>query len=367
MGGLFSVEDILDPQFLSEAYKEVATSQLSNPLLDFYGKSPKPYTGDTIEMTYFVADKEPAPVNAKGSPARTQTPRGAKKYYHTPIHVFNELTIPLASIVNMRQPESQMVDSKGMQELQRQFELFGGRQQLTKAVALSKALVDGVVYVDPNGAILESSSGAAVTINLQVPAGHKSQLNYNGGGDIIAAAWDVAGTKILTQLDNLRAAAEAENAEVPRHIWLPTAAKAWFRENTEIKAFIQGGGASPEYVDKALQGSFMDLGGFTFHWFDGTYTAADGTTKPFIPATKAIITPDLGNWFRHYETDELVPTQTGIFDNLQSAMGATTQIFGDFAYAALSHNPPKLSLFLGTNFLFAFANVKSVWMPTIDF
>lgn len=367
MGGLFSVEDILDPQFLSESYKEVASAQLSNPLLDFYGAQPKQYAGDTIEMTYFSADKEPAPLNAKGAAARTQTPRGAKKYYHTPIHVFNELTIPLASVVNMRQAETQMLDQKGMQELQRQFELFGGRQQITKAVALAKALTDGVVYADTNGAILESSSGAALTIDLQVAAGHKSQLNYNGGGNLITAAWDVAGTKILSHLDSIRVAAEAENAEQPKHVWLPDVAKTWLRANTEIAAFIQGGGASQEYVDRALQGSFMDLAGYTFHFYNGTYTAADGTTKPFIPLTKAIITPDLGNWFRYYETDELVPTQTGIFQSLQEAMGATQTVFGDFAYAAINHNPPKLSLFLGTNFLWAFANVNSVWMPTVDF
>lgn len=60
----------------------------------------------------------------------------------------------------------------------------------------------------------------------------------------------------------------------------------YLRDNTQLQAYVQG---SPEKVDQILRGSVIeDLNGWNWHIYGGTYTAADGTTKPYIPTTKAV-------------------------------------------------------------------------------
>ena len=379
MSGLYSVEDLLDPQYLSPFYSEIASANMNNPFLQFYaGSGGIDNPGDIIEMTYFPANKTPVPLNKKGSPAKTQSLIGAQSYFHKPIHIFNELTLPLHSVMNMRAPDSQAVDPKGRAEIDRQFKAFVYRQNLARSVAISKAFANGVIYVDPDGVILESSSGAELTIDLQVPAGHKSQLDYNGGGAIINTAGDNSAALILEDLRQIRVAAEEQNAEYPNHVWMHSTGLGWLRANTEIKAYIQGGG-SPERTEYLLNGYgasgtngvngvTFELGGYTWHFYDGTYTASDGTVKPLIPTTKAIITPDPNpTWFRNYNGMEIVPTQVGVFGGFQEALNSVGEIYGDFAYATIGHNPPKISIFAGTNFLYAFANPNAVWMPTVDF
>jgi hypothetical protein len=110
----------------------------------------------------------------------------------------------------------------------------------------------------------------------------------------------------------------------------------------------------------------LQVNGYTFHFYDGTYIGADGTTtRPFIPNKKAIITPDLGSWFRYMETTETIPVDTGLVGSVDEMISKTVKIYGDFAYMAVAHNPLKFSLFCGCNFFYGFANPSSVWCATI--
>jgi hypothetical protein len=254
---------------------------------------------------------------------------------------------------------------KGKAEITRQFDKFAARHKIFRAVCLAKSLADGEIHFRSDDVVLESSSGAQYTVDFAVPAGHKDQLDYNGGGDIIGTAWDAAGALILRDLDEIRIAAQEEGAEEPRHIWLHGDAKQWLRANTELKGYIQ---ATPEKANAILDGSMIeDLNGWTWHFFSGTYTASDGTAQPYIPRTKAIITPDVGPWLKAANGSELIPTQIGVFSTPDEALANAVEIFGDFAYVALEHNPLSLRMFMGTNFIHAFANPNAVWMPTVDF
>jgi hypothetical protein len=87
---LYGMEDILNPLFLSESYQKVAKLSVSNPMLDYYSK-PQNYDGDEVEMVVFDDDRETAPINAKGAPARTLDARGATKKKFVPVHAFNEI------------------------------------------------------------------------------------------------------------------------------------------------------------------------------------------------------------------------------------------------------------------------------------
>jgi hypothetical protein len=71
-----------------------------------------------------------------------------------------------------------------------------------------------------------------------IPAGNLGQLDLYGAGgsDIIAAAWDLPATSIVSQMQNLDVACSVLGIPVIREIHVPAEALIWFLNNTEFKA-----------------------------------------------------------------------------------------------------------------------------------
>lgn len=364
MASTYSLEEILHPHVVTEAYREEANRFFTNPLVDFYSRQIRDYTGDRFEFAYRQAMKEPAPANLRGQPARVLQPTGLSERRIYMLHAFNEIGLSMDALQMIRRPSDETLQKKGREEIQRQFEDFGDRHLIFRAVCLAKTLTQGVIHFNAEGQVLESSSGAAYSVDFGVPASHKNQLDP-GSGNLIATSWDDPAAKILDDLDEIRIQAETENGGEPKHIWLHHTAKRWLRDNTQLQGYVQG---SPDKVDRVLAGSMIeDLNGWTWHFYSGTYQAADGTTKPYLPTSQALITPELGPWLRAVNGSELITSFEGIKSSVDAALGEISEVFGDFAYVKLVDNPTKLVLRMGTNFVYAFANPNAVWMPTIDF
>lgn len=362
MASLYDLHEILHPKVVTQTYREESGRFFRNPLVEFCNANIRDYTGDRFEFAYRAAMKEPAPANFRGQPARVLQPTGLSERRVYMLHAFNEVALSMDALQMIRRPGSLTLQEKGRQEIRRQFEDFGDRHQIFRAVCLAKTLTAGEIHFNAAGQVLESSVGAAYSVDFGVSDSHKGDLD-DGGGPTIDVLWDDPSAAILDQLEAVRIKAEEENAEEPRHIWLHHAAKRWLRENEQIKTYVQG---SPEKVDRILSGSFIeDLAGWRWHFFSGSYAAADGTTRPYIPRNQAVLTPEIGPWLRAANGSELITSFEGIRGGVESALSEVTEVFGDFAYVKLVDNPTKLVLRMGTNFVYAFANPNAIWMPTI--
>jgi len=361
---MYAIGDIKNPRFFTAAYQERADLvNTPNKLWEFYCKTPEQQPNGVVEMVYYPTAKQVAPGNTYGAQAKTLSKVGASTKYFKPIHAFNSVSVDMASLVSLRNDSDNTLDVKGQKEVNRQFEFLSYRKRQFKSAVLAKLLSAGVAYFDSDYMLLESSSGAdtSKTIDWGVSANHKTTLNGIIGTDY----WDLAATKIMTQLDNLRIQSEAENVEKPRHIWQNSTAKAYLRENTELKSFLTLNSARAEAVLNGL-GDELELNDYVWHFYDGTYIGADGTTtRKFIPDNKAIITPDPGPWLKYIETSELIPTEANIDGSVQTALGWFMEMYGDYTYAAVEHNPPRLDIFDGTNFFVGLANLGSIWIPTV--
>ena len=376
MSALYGIGDLLSPTNLIEAYQRLASIHTTNPLFDFYNaKAATQADGDTFEFVVFDDTRNAAPINFRGSPARTLDTQGADKKTVSPIHVFNEITIPSASVEFLREANSPSIQDRGMAELRRQMELFAKRHAVTRAVTLAHTF-RGAVYFDSNGLPLESSSGAATTVDLGVGATHKTQLAHasNGGSDIIATAWDNPIASILTDLRQIRDAAEYDRCPIPKHVWMNTVAIPWIVNNDEIADFVRLG-SNPAEVGKQLEmyagmTNMLVIGDWTFHFTNASYVGADGSTvRPVVPLTTAIITPDVndGDWFLHLESSETIPTDDGVIGSLDEYFSKTRKVFGDFAYARIADNPLKVTMRMGMNFGYFFKEPNAVYYPTVDF
>lgn len=364
----YSIAEVLDARFMLEAYKQRPNSATpSNPVLDHFNAAAENAFGDTFELKFYGQENRPAPTNLPGSPARTLTQVGVQKQYYTPITAFNEIPIDQETVMFLEAESNPTFQDRGREEINRQIDEFKRRHTLLRMLGLSKALFGGEIFRDASGNITETAS-TGPTINLGVPASRKSQLNVLGG-NIISAAWDVASTKILTQLDQIKIAAEQLGVEAPTDIWLHSTAKRWLRDNDEIKVYFQNKQLDP---DPILTGSmYPNLGGFNWHFFDGSYVDSSGTTRSFFPTTMVAITPPVarGGWFRAMNGSSVVYGSDGIAGDASAdaANGSTNIVYGDYAYCKKIDNPNTIVVRGGTKFLYAFANPNAIWMPTVDF
>ncbi len=370
MAGFSELELLLDYRSLTEAYQDYGRQNGGgNPFFDFYTRGPmKNWDTDSVELIKLSRVKDPAPLNSRGNPARRLQPTGKTRRALAMINMFDVLNLKADSLQFLREPDQWLLQNGGATEIQQQLEDMAAAHVVTKHLWLAKYFGGSAIYIDANGEILESSSGAVVTVDTGVPSANQSQIdltNFGSTGNAIDAAWDVAGTGILTQLDKLNhTAVEHQNSEPLRHIWCHGTARAWLRSNTEIKALYSAG---MDRLDNALRGDTFEINNYVFHFFSGTYTAADGTNKPFIPLTKAIITPEPGPWIAQGNGVQIVPTTVDVQQGQFVNFAGWEKHYGDFAYFQAEHNPPSVNLFAGTNWLFGFKNPASVFVPTVDF
>lgn len=373
-----AIENLLDARFMTTAYHQRTNSSVpTNPLLENFDRVREQVFGDTIEIKIFPTTNEPAPTNNYGGQAKVLDKTGGNKIYITPIHSFNEMPINVAACMYLEMEDNPMVQALGKQEVDRQLAGFKIRNNLLRTVVLAKTLFGGPVYRNSSGQITETSS-TGPTIDLQwnstTNGGQIARSNFSnfqgGSGNVIDASWATASTKILTQLDDLRELAEHTGQEVPTDIWCHPTMKRYLRDNTEIKSWVQYN--SKERADVILKGDvWNDIGGYTWHFYGGTYRGSNGTTYTMFPRDKVAITPPVeqGGWFRAIDAAFPVPTQSGILatgvEPTANLSGANQIVYGDFVYLKQDDNPSIYKIRGGTTFLYAFANPSCLWVPTV--
>jgi hypothetical protein len=367
----FAVEELLGYKALGAVYEEYGRQASPCPIYDFYNTGPvENMDTDTVEFMYLSRIRQAAPLNFRDQPARVMQPTGMGKRQMTMLRMFNSLHFGFGSLQMLMEPDSRILQRKGMTTIRTQIQDFATKDANTKRLFAAKALSDGIVYKNTAGQILESSSGSdGAPVDLGVPAtnqGKIDQANFGGSGDIINVAWDQPTAKILTDLNQLTRAAEYANCPPPKHIWLQSSNRFWLRENTELLAFYNAG---KERLDKDLRGDTFEVEGYTFHFSDSTYETSAGAVGYHIPATKAIVTPDPNDsrWLARAAGLEYVPTTLDIGNTVEELANSLAEVYGAFTYAVGGHNPVGINLFMGENWLFGFREPKAVWQLLVDF
>ncbi len=352
-----TLEQLLDPDVLTERYVQLGQGH-NFPLTQAFFANPRQVRSSEFSFLYYPAMSEPAPMNVRGGAAHVLTAGGATRKFASCYHLFNKIPVDGDAVVAIRNPDNRELQSRGIESVSQVFDDFGLRHQIAKELILAKSLTAGVVYLNPAGAVLESSSGASVTVDLNVAATHKGNLDGK-----ISALWSEASTKIAGQLETIVRAAVRANVERPTDIWVNAVNKAYLRDNTEFKTWAQYNNRATDVV---LQGDIIEnLWGFRWHFLSGAYTAPDGSVKDYLPASIAVITPppDSG-WRRATNGLTLVPRTVGVAPDWRAALNSLDEKFGAYSYAEVSHNPTLMHLYMGDVFGFHYAEPGAIWIAT---
>lgn len=329
----------------------------------FMGQSVRvPVEGDTAEWIVVDGSRQNARVTPYGAPSKSTDSRNLGKRTAKCLHSFENMSHRMSVLTALKQVDSPDVQRRGEAEIDRQTVEFKRRFENLRVSALNSIFRHGLIYTDRSGNVLPTSSGATLTVDFQIPANNKNQLN-----GIISASWATAGTSILQHLINLsKAAVQAGNPPLVQ-AYHGSAIPRYFANNTEIKELLktdrnlaaalgQGqiptGFGIPEMVWKPLWNAyFVDADGTVREWFPEDFIV-------FCPA------PDR-SWYELQEGSFEVPTSIDIQTNALAAARSTEHVYGMFSYAKLGHDPVAIQQYAGDTFLPVIKNPSAVYLADV--
>lgn len=112
------------------------------------------------------------------------------------------------------------------------------RQRITncREFQVAAMLRGSYTYTVSGDDLVHGFSGGAHTVNYQIPAGNKSQLNMLGGGDIIGTAWDNAAAPIISDLFQINAAFNQLIGYGLREMLVNSVVWGFILANTQVQA-----------------------------------------------------------------------------------------------------------------------------------
>ena len=366
------LRELLDPRILSASYAQRDKTD-NNELVGFYFNDPTPTDGDEFEIVFYPALMTPVPLNTPGAEARQLAIGQGQGKKAGIIYDFSEKTLPAEILQALREPDSWQLQDRGREALNFEMSRFSRQQEITKELSIALTLAFGHFGIDAQGnirpptedsntGVLTDDASTVTPVDFGVDNSHRGNL-----GGLIDKLWTDPSAKIADQLDLVRNAAEAANAEVPTEIWVHNLTKRYLRNNDQFLEWAQYNQVSTTAV---LSGSVInDLWGFNWHFYGRKYRdPVTSAMVDFLPQTKAIITPPPTNegWCQQKQGLSLIPTSINIEPDALAALSKIEKVYGRFAYAQLTANPVQLKMYAGDKWGLYFADTNAIWTPTIS-
>lgn len=212
-------------------------------------------------------------------------------------------------------------------------------------------------------AFAHSFSGGEVTIDFQIPAGNKSQLNMLGSGDIIGTAWDNAAAPIVRDLFQINQAFIELVGTMLTDVWVNSTVWGFIITNTEVQN-LAGSSNNPvrSIVKNDATQDFTAIleacPWITFHVCDNVLTV-NGTTTRLIPDTAAVFTVNMDSFVCEY-----MEVPEPVVDPVSMKM---TQQYGEYFYYKILDDPVIYELHSRFNGLPMLKVPKAIAFATVDF
>lgn len=221
------------------------------------------------------------------------------------------------------------VDVTGQGYVAKQEEYLSQRFKNNREFMVSRMLRGSFQLAQSGDSWNPVDSGGHFTIDYQIPAGNKSQLNMldpNGtsiyGGDIIGTSWANAAADVITDCMQINAAFEIQHGRALQHVWCNSVVMGYLLVNTGLKnaggtanvvfeQFTRSGASGPDGLkDPGFTVVFRALPWLTFHVYDAGLDV-NGTFTKFFDDTHVAFLPDpSSDWAEMYEGSEIVAENT---------------------------------------------------------
>jgi len=193
-------------------------------------------------------------------------------------------------------------------------------------------------YHDDGDVLHHGFTGGSLTVDFQIPAGNKTQLDMLGAGNILDADWALAATDIPLHLQNINAALLELTGMGLAHVVLTSVGWRYVLNNTKVQAMGGSVNTPFESMKRTSSGEFeavlRALPWITFHIVDYGLQVWNGSAEVFtklIANDRAAFFPQPApRWVRYLEGSEIVTEGPG---------GQRSEQFGFYPFAWPTHDP----------------------------
>lgn len=309
MAGEVTLQNLLQSHVITRVISRIKTPM--SKLQNFWGMGPGGpnenqagghyFQWDIFDKTRVLAQGRPfgtGPANVKAQPIGTVNASAYRS--HESLHLLDENLYRTRVLGEFWD----RIDSRGQNYVARQADYLAQKFKNTREFIVSRMMRGGFdIAVDGDTWSPVDIGSGNITVNMQIPAGNKLQLNMLGAGDIIGASWALAGTDILGHLMAINAANEQLHGWPTRHLWVNSKTFGYMMNNTSLQT-IAGtantvldmwqptGERSAEGVeDTGFNVRFRGVPWLDVHVYDAGLTV-NGNFSKFIPDNVAVFCPE---------------------------------------------------------------------------
>lgn len=339
-----ALADILGWRNISTSIQKVE-SGIPDPCPAELGTLTEDVLGDRTTWVTFYGQRKTARRGEYGSPSRPRAQQQIGDQSVALLHFPEHIKIEQELLLRLRNPNDLLAQVKAQEIIGRagaDFRtLFDNTRVLAKIMMISK----GVTYFDSQGNILPTSSGAAFTLDYNIPANNKNQLN-----GLIGTTWANAASTPWQDIEKLRirmrqtTGHELEHAcygqNIPLYLYNNTSGVKFWQFNKQLYDQFQ---ANPGIIPDGTFGvrKWHRMG-------DSFYDDANGTTQGTIwGADQITFLPTLTrNVYSLFQGSLLAPTSgmPMVAGTLEAALAATEVITGFGGYALPEADPVGVKL-----------------------
>jgi len=306
------------------------------------------YLGDSVRYPQISSTRQTAKRVQYGSPALRRALRNIEERDAKFLHSFEEIQFSPLLLQKLRDYENYTVQRMGMTEVTRQVEEFTRVFYNLETTAILQVLFSAAIYFDASGNLLPSSSGAVESVTFGISANNQNQLN-----GIIAASWATATTDIPLHIRQIKKTARRstgypiKNAfygeNIPSYLQKNDFVKDWFVRNpAKNEAFLNTG-----ELPRGMLG--------VENWipaYETFFEDQNAANQNIIGVDAVVFTPDPSlDWWEVAKGSYQVPSSLDVAPTMAAVLGNLQTVYGMFAYAVPSDNPPSAIMRQGHTFL----------------
>ncbi len=358
-----SIQQILAPKTILKAVSqfELPGTALQNLFgWGFGGSNRDRQSGRHFSYDIFDTSRKIATGRVPGQAANRQAPRSIGTIAGTFPRAAETISLLDEDLLNRRRigGPSDELDQSGESYITRQ-EAYLAQRFANLIEFQTAAMIRGSYTYDTDGEeMVHGYSGGDITIDFQIPEGHKDQLDILGNGDILDADWAAAGTDIPAHLHGINAAMVEQTGMGLAHIVLTGTGWQQVINNTQVKAMGGSSNVVFESMRRVGPGEFSAIlramPWITFHIVDYGLETWNGTSETFtklIEDDHAAFLPEISpQWAQYLEGSEVVTEGPG---------GGRAEQFGFHAWSYPTHDPSGWNLNAVANGIPALYNPKA--------
>lgn len=330
-----SLLDILAWRNISRAVQRVETG-IPDRLPPEFNSLTENVLGDRTTYVTFYGQRAVARRAEYGAQSRPRTLKQIGEQSVTLLHFAEHIKIRQELMMRLRQPDDLLAQQMAQMEIARHGADLRQLFDNTRVAAQTFMLAQGKVWFDAAGNVLPSATGASLTVDYNIGANNRNQLN-----GIIDKTWSDPTAAIIQHVENVRVQMRRNTGRmlknafygknIPNYLFTNNTLKAYWQFNSKM---YESFAANPGAVPNGFAGLNWHPMGETF--FDDQ----NGVTQSIFPDDQVTFSPAIErNVYTLYEGSLPVPRSFQIAGDAAAAASNYEIVYGVGGYAVPEYDP----------------------------